>query len=109
MYEKRRFNIEELERECIKEGINEMKEEIKRYYKMSNWRSIKTWNEVFSFTNFPENSSLSSLRSDKFIVELNLITNVLKYNGIETIKVDRKRKEINIKIIENTMNLSERS
>jgi hypothetical protein len=69
--EKRRFNREELERECIKEGINEMIEEIKKYYKMSNWRSIKTWKEV----------------------ELNLITNVLKYNGIETIKVDRKRKE----------------
>jgi hypothetical protein len=69
--DKRRFNREELERETIKDYINEMLDEIKRYYKMSNWRSIKTWKEV----------------------ELNLITNILKYNGIDTIKVDRKRKE----------------
>jgi ribosomal protein L13E len=39
--DKRRFNREELERETIKDYINEMLDEIKRYYKMSNWRSIK--------------------------------------------------------------------
>jgi len=69
--DKKRFKKEELETEEIKNGIKEMLEEIKKYYKMSNWRSIKTWKEQ----------------------ELNLITNILKYNGIETIKVDRKRKE----------------
>ena len=69
--DKERCKKEELETEELKNGIKEMVEEIKKYYKMSNWRSIKTWKEQ----------------------ELNLITNILKYNGIDTIKVDRKRKE----------------
>jgi len=71
--EKYRFEKEEIDREEVKEEIKNMIEEIKKYYKMSNWRSIKTWKEQ----------------------EINLIINILKYNGIETIKMDRKRKEGN--------------
>jgi hypothetical protein len=68
--ERKRINREEMESEEIKEGIKNMLEEIKKYYKISKWRSIKTW-------------------KDK---EINIITNILKYNGIEIIKTDRKRK-----------------
>ena len=34
---KKRFKKEELDTEEIKDGIKEMLEEIKKYYKMSNW------------------------------------------------------------------------
>lgn len=68
--ERKRINREEIEKEEIKESINNMLEEIKRYYKISQWRNINTW-------------------KDK---EINLITNILKNNGIEIIKTDRKRK-----------------
>ena len=68
--DRKRLMREELDTELIKDSINNMLEEIKKYYKISRWRSINTW-------------------KDK---ELNLITNILKYHGIEVIKTDRKRK-----------------
>jgi hypothetical protein len=68
--ERKRFRKEEIEVEDIKEEMNKILEDIKKYYNISKWRSIKTWKEK----------------------EVNLITNILRYNGIETIKVDRKRK-----------------
>ncbi len=69
--ERKRIKRDEIDNEDIKEKVNKMMEDIKKYYTISKWRSIKTW-------------------KDK---EINIILNILKTNGIETIKVDRKRKE----------------
>lgn len=60
----------ELEKEEVREGINDLIDDIKRYYKTSKWRSMKTW-------------------KDK---EMNIINNVLKEHDIEIIKIDKKSK-----------------
>lgn len=67
--DRKRIKKEEIEIEEVRKNIQELMVEIKRYYKISKWRSINTW-------------------KDK---ELNTINNILKENGIETIKVDKKR------------------
>jgi len=61
---------EELEKEEVRIEIRNLMGEIKKYYKTSNWRSIKTWKDQ----------------------ELNLINNILKEHEIEILKIDRKRK-----------------
>jgi hypothetical protein len=67
--DRKRIRKDEIEKEEVRNQIKELMEDIRRYYKISNWRSINTW-------------------KDK---EINIINNVLKDNGIETIKIDKKR------------------
>jgi hypothetical protein len=61
----------ELEREEIRSKMNEMKEEIWRYYRTSSWNSCKYGK----------------------CQELNIIKNICKYHGITIYKVEKKRKD----------------
>jgi hypothetical protein len=61
---------EDLEKDEVRIGIRNLIDDIKKYYKTSNWRSMKTW-------------------KDK---EINLINNVLKEHDIDILKIDKKRK-----------------
>ena len=66
----RKIRKEEIDKEEVRIEIRGMMEEIKRYYKTSNWRSIKTWKDQ----------------------EINLINNIMKEHEIEILKIDKKRK-----------------
>lgn len=58
----------EIIKDETKDCINKLMEDIRRYYTISKWRSIKTWKEK----------------------ELNIINNIMKDNGIDIIKMDKK-------------------
>jgi hypothetical protein len=60
---------ENLEKPEIKEYINEMMEEIKKYYSISRWRSVYR----------KENK------------ELNIIKNLMRENMIDILKIEKKR------------------
>ena len=67
--EKLIISREELETEGFKEIINKNYDEIKIYYKTSNWSSVKTGMEK----------------------ELNILKNICRYNGIIIDKIQRKK------------------
>lgn len=60
---------DELETEKFKEIMNTNYEKIKKYYKITNWNSVKTGVEK----------------------ELNILKNICRYNGIIIDKIQRKK------------------
>ena len=68
--EKKRFNRKDLETDEFKQQINDLLPDIKKYYKTSSWRSMKTWKDM----------------------EINLVNNIFQFNGVEIIKTNRKKK-----------------